>query len=275
MSVKKTIEKTKRVDPAKYWCFTWFDYPEDYAQILNGLKKAEKIIAGEELCPTSGKPHLQGWLAFVSRNRPDVLGLPKHIHWKKAKGSYEDNFNYCTKDGKVFFKGIDKPYVLDIVLRPWQQRLYDILNGPVDDRKIYWIYEPIGGVGKTYFQKFVYMNIQDAVVLSGKGTDMKNGVLQYSEKQKRLPKTVLIDIPRSTDPQFVSYTGLEEVKNMFFFSGKYEGGMVCGPPPHMMIFANVPPDASKFSCDRWVVFEICGDLVQKKLEHNDWVFTPF
>jgi len=260
---------------AKNWVFTWFDFPEDWEYQIEKTPAVEKAIVGKEVCPTTQKEHLQGWIQFKNQNRPSALGWPKEVHFESAKGSYEDNLAYCTKDGICYFKGVDKPYTLDIVLRPWQQRLYDILKGPVDDRKIYWIYEPIGGVGKTLFQKFVFLNIRDTVVLSGKGTDMKNGVLQYAEKHKRMPKTVLIDIPRSTDPQFVSYTGLEEVKNMFFFSGKYEGGMVCGPPPHMMIFANVAPDSTKFSCDRWDVREICGDLIQKKLEHGDWVYTPF
>ena len=276
MSVKKTIEKTKkRVDPAKYWCFTWFDYPENYRDILFNLKKADKIIAGEELCSTTGKHHLQGWLAFSSRNRPDVLGLPKQVHWERAKGSYEDNHHYCSKDGKVFYKGIDRPYTLDIILRPWQQSLYKILLDEPHDRTIYWVYDTLGGVGKTYFQKYAFLNLTDAVVLSGKGSDMKNGVLQYQEKNKRLPKVVLVDIPRSTDPQYVSYTGLEEVKNMFFFSGKYEGGMVCGSPPHLMIFANVAPDYSRFSTDRWKVYQIAGDLVPMKLELGEWRGTPF
>ena len=271
--VKK--EKTKQCARAKFWCFTWFDFPDNFADVLEKHPSIYKAIAGKEICPTTQKEHIQGWIEFKSKNRPSCLNLPKHIHWECARGSYEDNFDYCTKEGNCYFKNVDKPYTLELILRPWQQKLFTILSGPVDERKIYWIYEPVGGVGKTLFQKYAFLNLNDAVVLAGKGTDMKNGVLQYYEKKKSLPKVVLIDIPRSTDPQFVSYTGLEEVKNMFFFSGKYEGGMVCGAPPHMMIFSNLPPDHSKFSTDRWVVFEIAGDLVPKKLEFGDWVSTPF
>lgn len=43
---------------------------------------------------------------------------------------------------------------------------------------------------------------------------------------------------------------------MLFYSGKYEGGMVCGPSPHLCIFANERPDLIKLSSDRWKVFEI-------------------
>ena len=43
---------------------------------------------------------------------------------------------------------------------------------------------------------------------------------------------------------------------MFFFSGKYEGGMVCGPNPHVLIFANDEPDTHKMSADRWIIKEL-------------------
>ena len=274
MSVIKKV-KAKDWNRAKFWTITWFNYPEDFADFFEKSPLIYKAIVGKEIATTTEKEHLQGWIEFKTKNRPSALNWPNHIHWECARGSYADNYAYCTKEGNCYFKNVDKPYSLELILRPWQQKLFTILNGPVDDRKIYWIYEPVGGVGKTLFQKYAFLNINDTVILAGKGTDMKNGVLQYHEKNKSLPKVVLIDIPRSTDPQFVSYTGLEEVKNMFFFSGKYEGGMVCGAPPHMMIFSNLPPDPSKFSTDRWVVFEIAGDLVPKKLEFGEWVSTPF
>jgi hypothetical protein len=85
---------------------------------------------------------------------------------------------------------------------------------------------------------------------------MKNCVLSYYETNNRLPKIVLIDIPRSTNTDFLSYQGIEEIKNMFFFSGKYEGGMVCGKPPHMFIFANEYPNTNKCSQDRWKIKNI-------------------
>lgn len=88
------------------------------------------------------------------------------------------------------------------------------------------------------------------MVVSGKGSDMKNGIIQYKEKNGCLPKIILINVPR-TSIDFVSFTGIEEIKDMFFFSGKYEGGMVCGPSPHVYIFANNRPDTNKMSADRW------------------------
>jgi len=43
---------------------------------------------------------------------------------------------------------------------------------------------------------------------------------------------------------------------MYFYSGKYEGGMICGNCPHVLIFANEPRDTSKLAHDRWVIEEL-------------------
>ena len=55
---------------------------------------------------------------------------------------------------------------------------------------------------------------------------------------------------------YLSWCGIEEIKDMFFYSGKYEGGMVCGENPHVIIFANEEPPLEKMSNDRWRVIEI-------------------
>ena len=88
-------------------------------------------------------------------------------------------------------------------------------------------------------------------MLSGKAGDMKNGIVQYGN----IPKVVLINMPRSSGG-FISYSGIEQIKDMFFFSGKYEGGMICGKCPHVVIFANEPPDEGMMSMDRWVITAI-------------------
>ncbi len=91
--------------------------------------------------------------------------------------------------------------------------------------------------------------------MSGKSADMKNGIVQYIQKNEETPDIVLINVPRSSQ-EYVSYEGIESIKDMFFFSGKYEGGMVCGANPHVYIFANEPPPTEKLSADRWKIIMI-------------------
>jgi hypothetical protein len=45
---------------------------------------------------------------------------------------------------------------------------------------------------------------------------------------------------------------------MFFFNGKYEGGMVHGKCPHVIVFANEEPDYNKMTDNRFIVRNIRG-----------------
>jgi len=116
-------------------------------------------------------------------------------------------------------------------------------------------------MGKTSFCKYLTVK-HDAIALSGKAADMRNGVIDYVKTNKTTPELVLVPIPRSFNTDYLNYEGIENVKDMYFYSGKYEGGQVCGNPPHLIVFANEPPDQSKMSEDRWVVRNI--DTVEEK-----------
>ena len=86
---------------------------------------------------------------------------------------------------------------------------------------------------------------------------MKNGIIEYVKKHGDTPERIIIPIPKTFNLEFISYEGIEQVKDMYFYSGKYEGGVVCGNCPHIVIFANEPPaDTGKLASDRWVVTEI-------------------
>ena len=92
-------------------------------------------------------------------------------------------------------------------------------------------------------------------LLSGKATDMKYGIIKYKEKNGVFPDIIIFDIPRSSQ-QFVSWAGIEEIKNGMFFSAKYESDMVVFDNPHVICFANEEPDYNKLSKDRWKVKKI-------------------
>jgi hypothetical protein len=182
-------------------------------------------------------------------------------HFETLK-DVDDVSNYCNKeethDGvfRVAWGFPPPKYVEEIdELYPWELEVIELLKTTADKRTIHWYWEPKGCAGKTTFEKYLFTHHDNYVVLSGKGADMKNGIVMYEKVNKRLPECVLINIPRSS-MNYVSYTGLEEIKDMFFFSGKYEGGMVCGPCPHVFVFANEEPSYEAMSGDRFVVHKI-------------------
>ena len=111
----------REVAPSRRWCFTWHDYPENWEQQFECLQscKLTGYIIGEEVCPNTMRPHLQGWLELCKRGRPTELKLAKQIHWEKTRGSPQDNYKYCTKDGKAVSWGSGataKPYKVVIEL---------------------------------------------------------------------------------------------------------------------------------------------------------------
>ena len=262
---KKRKVDAKKIAPAKYWVFTMFNPPEDWQTIIQKSEKfLDGYICGYELCPETGTPHIQGWTEFKKKNRP--LSLLKdwpHARWAKAKGSAAHNWDYCTKDDtNVIHYGTGtaaQPYMVDCPPHKWCYKLKEVVAGPKSNRDIYWVWEPMGRAGKTTWQKHMITHNKDMriIMLSGKASDMKNAIIQYKEKNGQLPECVFVNVPRSVDEKFLSYQGLEEIKDMLFYSGKYEGGMVCGQCPHLMIFANYQPEStSNFSKDRWVVIRI-------------------
>merc|ERR1711924_560248 len=147
----------------------------------------------------------------------------------------------------------------DSQLYDWQKGVIDIINTEPDDRTLYWIWSATGNVGKTTFSKYLTHKF-GAVQLGGKAADVKNGIVTYINDKGTEPEIILIPIPRSFKTDYLSYEGIENAKDMYFYSGKYEGGQVCGNCPHVFIFANIPPEEEKMSKDRWKVWQIDGPL---------------
>ena len=262
--VPRKSGNTKQISPAKHWLFTLNNYnTSDITSIKEISSSIVPILTFQEEIGEGGTPHLQGSLTFANKSRPFSLGLNSNIHWEKKsnKSTMEQFRGYCIKedtrkpDGIRYMRGWEPEveYVEKIDnFYEWENECINILSQGVDSRKIYWLWESSGNIGKTVFCKWVFTHYQDVVVLGGKAADMKNAIVNYKTTNKKLPKIVLIDIPRSI-VDFVSYQGIEEIKNMFFYSGKYKGGMICGESPHMLIFANEEPNYDKLSSDRWVV----------------------
>lgn len=245
---KSTADKFR----SRKYVFTINNYNMTQKTQLSKLcQKSKNYIFGEEV-GDAGTPHLQGYIEFknpVYRNSlKNAIGGEFYIDG--AKGDWKDNLNYCSKDGK-FETNMEIYNGPVIELNTWEKYILSIIDEPPDDRSIYWFWEPDGCQGKTTFQKWLFFNREGVVTLGGKASDMKNAIINYLEKNKKHPKIVLINIPKSVE--HLSYTGIEEIKDMYFFSGKYEGGMICGPNPHLLVFANIEPDYGKMSEDRWKV----------------------
>jgi hypothetical protein len=146
-----------------------------------------------------------------------------------------------------------------IVWNDWQQQLELELQTSPDPRKIIWYYDPIGNTGKTFFAKWKYqLDKFTAIVLGG---EAKN-IYHILSKRTENTNTIIIDMSRACQ-HLVDYALIENLKNGYFQSGKYDSKMIVIPIPHLVIFSNFQPNISQLSLDRWEVRRLAknGDKI--------------
>ncbi len=120
-SISKAIKKDKNPDGQwKNWTFTdyapyvnWKAFYEEYSDVIR------YICWGNEICPTTGKPHLQGWIQFrfVKRlGRIKRMCGSKSLHLEPMWGREFHNEDYCKKDNDfhTYGKFISQGYRTDI-----------------------------------------------------------------------------------------------------------------------------------------------------------------
>lgn len=267
---EKQNKPLKNEWPAFHWAFTWNNHPRNWKEFFEDRKDLIMKIVAEEEVGKCGTPHIQGWLRLFKKNiARTYLHLPIQIHWgvMYRNATERQNTTYCTKDkSKWLAWGVDLPWKREIQdPQPWMDEVKKILDLPIEYkdeyRAIYWIYEKDGNTGKSTFQQHIFTTMKDVCCVEGKAHDCKHWVSEYVKKHGNTPRIVFINQARS-DQEFTSYGAIEKVKDMFFMSGKFEGGMVCGPRPHVVIFANEYPKIEKLSNDRWRIAYIeDGNLV--------------
>lgn len=262
----------KKINPAKHWVFTFNNYSDnDIDAILSTCSESASTWVFQEEKGEEGTKHLQGYLCFNFKKRPtSVFKWTNKIHWEIAKCPAQA-IKYCSKEdtrnGKTWWSENIRPAEPLRLITPdkwWQQVLLQMFEKQADDRTIHWYWESVGGVGKTQFAKYVVAcGKYNCLYLSGKAADMKHairlhvagdGKTKVNERNKE-NLIILIDVPRES-MHFLSYQGIEEIKNGIFFSGKYESTMVTYNAPHIVIFANSEPEVEKMSQDRWKIVEI-------------------
>lgn len=243
------------------WCFTLNNYNDnDIEDLLEFMKKKCKKWIFQEEIGENGTPHLQGFISLNKVSRLTTLKkLNNRIHWEVARDPGAA-FGYCkkeeTRNGKRWSsEKIREPIkiIKEEQLFDWQKELIEILNGEVDDRKIYWYWSKNGGVGKTEFA--IYLRVKmNALKVSGDARDMYM-LIKNRYEEEDYPKIVIVDVARSRGND-IDYEGLENIKSGYICSTKYETVEIIGRKPHMVVFANKPPGNNKLSENRLIIKEL-------------------
>ena len=248
----------------------------DWSAACDYVTKAEtatgKYINEAGKCP-SGVPHrpsttiqrtfkdcvdhgyssvLQDALLMQNENSLDILDhhekIQKLMRMREQAQLKEELRHEALENAKKFY--------------PWQKKLQAILDGPAHDRHVYWIWEPSGNTGKSFF-RMNYMNMSDGrcvLLENGRSNDM---LLTASQTPGR--KTIFLDLPRTVNQvedingvkSFVNYSAIEQLKNGSFTSNKYYSQLCVGRVPHFIIFANFEPKLDNtLSEDRFIIWKI-------------------
>lgn len=132
-------------------------------------------------------------------------------------------------------------------LQNWQRKvLIRLFDQP--RRKIMWCYDTAGGIGKSFLAHllhFVYRyDLFDGVTTA---RDICNFISSD-------PRGFVLDVTRDNQRMF-SYGTLEQLKNGFVMSGKYEGVKRMFPVVPVVVFANFYPETERLSGDRWDIHD--------------------
>jgi len=252
----KSVSKNE----AKAWFFTWNNYPVDARDALLQLCQERCTSwAFQSEVGKEGTPHIQGMFVLKKKARWSAFKLPKEIHWEVSRDP-AIAAGYCTKDEthdgsirevfprpKVVLKNPIKGE-----LKQWQKDLESLYHTEPDDRTIHWYWESKGGVGKSSFMKYMKIRYPDHVI--GITCTKSADIVTIAHEDWTY---YIFDFPRSNEG-FFPWNALEQIKNGYVCDGKLKKkvDITIMNPPHVVCFANCPPDLEKMSSDRWNVREI-------------------
>lgn len=86
------------------FCFTHNNYPDT---LLEDELACKYIGYAKEIAPTTGTPHLQGWVSFENaKTLSAVRRLLPGCHIVVMRGTFEENDDYCSKSATMTHRGI-------------------------------------------------------------------------------------------------------------------------------------------------------------------------
>lgn len=254
---KAEVGNTNQPPQLKSWFFTFNNYEQNDIVILERYFNTicTKYIFQEET-GESGTPHLQGSIHLKKSMRFSQFNLSTKIHWEKTRNNDKADEYACkseSRTGKIFSKGMPTPIEIITEFKPWQKNILDIVSQKPEKRKVYWFWENIGNVGKTDIVKYLVVTQNALFCNGGKYSDICNLVFKNDMDKCRI---MIFDLPRKHGGM-ISTDAIEAIKNGMICNTKYETGCKVFNWPHVLIFANAPPnDLDDLSLDKWIITEI-------------------
>jgi len=209
----------------------------------------------EETAPSTGTPHLQGYIDFGKRvYKSYCIKICDKASFRPARNT-EALINYCSdaakRTGTLYTNLEDEQVFISELtyetLHPWQREIEDLINTKPHPRHIHWYWEPDGNVGKTEFIKYILTKYTKADFSRAcKSAD----ICTIASTKKSI---YLFDFARAQEG-FAPWNALEQLKDGLISDSKLKKktNNVIIPRPHIICFANWEPNAN-ISKDKLIV----------------------
>lgn len=282
----------------QFWTATWNDPKPDHELVIKFLEERDdwKWVFQEEQGEKTARKHYQMRLNLLKAGRCVKATL---LDTFKAGGFDTKNLTllpesnngiakdsslfYCTKvesrlrgpwadatftppTKKRKYEGAD----LQMMNTPfgWQKHIMELIDSPTDDRKINWVCNESGNVGKTKLQKWLCWKGMAKRIPMGLAHQIKNALATTQPDVKAF----VMNIPRVSgkeEAQKELFSAIEEIKD------GWVGAVMFGKevewyaePPHIWIFSNEKPNRMLASADRWRIWSLESPL-QERLQDLD------
>lgn len=196
--------------------------------------------------------------------KPEINKLASKAYVTKDCSRVPDTEPMCYPPLPPKYRGSDLR-VIEESMRPWQSDVLSIIDGPPHDRTIYWLYDAVGGTGKSKFFKWLQFKRGNSIgEISDAGTASQLKQTSYNLGPRN---TYICDLPRVKGDNLADvFRTIETIKNGKLVSTMYGGAEpILFDPPHVFICSNFLPNLEHLSKDRWKIYEITEDFTLKDI----------
>lgn len=209
------MPKTKESEHRNY-VFTLPNMSEDELRAFMKEFNTSFWEAGDEVCPSTGTQHWQGWLR-LKRARTFTLmkrDFCKHGHVEIMNGKPEHNEKYCNKDGKGIREGvrpnqgrrtdIEEALECESVRELFDRQTPNFQSLRVLEKHLEYCEQPsvrevqVHRIGMEDFREYAHVYLEDAYVFAGiwHGYDGQSKLIQFMGGQLNpIPTEVYEGLP--------------------------------------------------------------------------------
>lgn len=210
--------------------------------------------------------HYQGKVSLKEKTRfPKFLS---ELGWHVSP-SHSDGFHYVTKpETRIAGPYSNETYVdksampIDIAnfnfdsFYDFQKDIY-MSKDVYEERKINFVFDPVGSNGKSRITRFMCLNkLARSVPPLNDYKDIMQYVCSFSAS-----KMYIIDMPRALKKEKMGqfFAAIESLKGGYAYDTRHHGKEMWFDPPVIWIFSNYMPKLDLLSLDRWRFLKITED----------------